>query len=441
MFKKKYLIILLFLIIAISAVSTVSAENATATDDLLSEDVADIENNNEKAVTDEQQKDILTSEETFADDILASEKTDENILTAGENQENTILSKKSNDETTLTKQITNKEVLSDDDDLETLKVTFIKQTGKYANDKKVYFKVTHVDTGRRVAHAEINYDVYKSNGARETYGYATTNSNGIGVITFSENLEHAGTFKIKADLFNWDTSKYGKTIYDQKATKIVKIYKNRLKIKVHRLTAFYKSGKKFKIKVLDKYNRRVANVLLKVKVYTGHRHKTLYLKTNSKGIAKYEGVSKLRAGKHKIRISIDDARYRGKSVSSYIKVQKKVKIYTKNRIVKIGGVLIVLVKDRVTKKLTNGIKVKLRLLGQPKTINLVTGYDSDSKKNGVVGLATNMLSVGTHKFKVIVNTDKYRGSANAKLVIPQSGKLYKNWVLIFTNGKAYTKVQ
>ena len=438
MFKKRYLIIFLFLIVAISAISTVSAENNSTTDDIVSEDIASIENVDEEtiasedAVADEQNTNTDQPEE-----ILASEELNEEPLTVDNSTENTIISKKVTDEPTLTSQITNKEVLSYYSEYfrDTLQIHFIKQTGKYTNNKKVYFKVVDETIRMRAANIQIKYTVYKSNGALETWGYATTNSNGIGCIKFTDGKSHIGTFKIKAKLYWWPDS-YTDTVYGDSVTlKNVKIYKERLKIRVHRLNTFYKSHKKFKIKILDSHNKRVGKVRVRVNIYTGYRHKTLYLKTNAKGVAVYKGVSKLRAGKHKIRITIVDKRYLKKSVVSYIKVQKKVKIYAKPETKRIGGVLTVLVKDRASNKFINGIKVKIRFRGSSKTLDLITGYDPDIRKNGVVGIATNMLSVGTHKLKIIVNTGKYKGSANSKLVIPQSGKLYKNWVAVFSNGK------
>lgn len=76
-----------------------------------------------------------------------------------------------------------------------------------------------------------------------------------------------------------------------------------------------------------------------------------------------------------------------------------------------------------------------------KTVKLVTGYDSDEKKNGVAGILTNKYSVGTHKVKITPTSGNYKGSATAKIVITKVAKKnYYNFHIYFTKGKIVSKV-
>ena len=75
----------------------------------------------------------------------------------------------------------------------------------------------------------------------------------------------------------------------------------------------------FKIKLKDYYDNLIKKTKIKVKVYTGKKYKVYKLKTNSKGIAKFN-TKKLSVGSHKVVIT---------SLNKYYKISKKSKIIVK----------------------------------------------------------------------------------------------------------------
>ena len=61
-----------------------------------------------------------------------------------------------------------------------------------------------------------------------------------------------------------------------------------------KLITYYRSGRTFNVKVLDKYSKEpLSGIKLTLKVYTGKKYKTYYVTTNSKGIAAFKGSSLL----------------------------------------------------------------------------------------------------------------------------------------------------
>ena len=91
--------------------------------------------------------------------------------------------------------------------------------------------------------------------------------------------------------------------------------------KAKKITAKYKKSKKFKITVKDKKTKKaIANIKLKVKVYTKNKFKTYTVKTNGKGIATLN-TKKIKIGTHKVEISSNNSRY-GVYAKSQIKIKK-----------------------------------------------------------------------------------------------------------------------
>lgn len=91
--------------------------------------------------------------------------------------------------------------------------------------------------------------------------------------------------------------------------------------KAKKITAKYKKSKKFKITVKDKKTKKaIANIKLKVKVYTKNKFKTYTVKTNGKGIATLN-TKKIKVGTHKVEISSNNGRY-GVYAKSQIKIKK-----------------------------------------------------------------------------------------------------------------------
>ena len=222
---------------------------------------------------------------------------------------------------------------------------------------------------------------------------------------------------------------------------------NKLSLSASKLTTTYGNNKYFKVKVVDSQKNPVQGIKVDIKVYTGTKYAVYTGTSNENGIVSLN-VKSIAKGTHKVAVSISDSVYSAKSITSSIKVnQKALKITTKSSKVHTteiaGGLVDIFVKDKSSNKGLNGISLMLKIYTgkKYKTVKLVTGYDSDEKKNGVAGILTNKYSVGTHKVKITPTSGNYKGSATAKIVITKVAKKnYYNFHIYFTKGKIVSKV-
>ena len=287
MFKKKFLVILLFLIIAVCAVSAVNAEEIG---------------------------------ENAMDEKLGEDASSEVVEMKNENAAEITI--KESDEKTLTSKNTDKGILSTSD--YDLKVSLVKQTGKYASDKKLYFKVVDAVTGEgwRTDDLEIEYyDGILKEWIPVDCGLQTTTSKGIAVLKWSKTGLGSGTYKIRAStFFSYSNTLQKKIIISEKVVK----KPVSVTIKPTKLSTTYKSGKYFKAKVINsKTKKPVKGVKVTLKVFTGKNAKTVTLTSNSKGIIKYSS-SKLKVGKHNVVLKVKKSKsFTGKTKKSYIKISKK----------------------------------------------------------------------------------------------------------------------
>jgi hypothetical protein len=199
-------------------------------------------------------------------------------------------------------------------------------------------------------------------------------------------------------------------------------------IKASKAKVAYKKGTKWKVKVVDSKNKPIAKTKLLLKIYTGKKYKTAKIWTNAKGIASYNTKS-LKAGTHKVIVSLAGNTYNFKAVKSSIKVvkQKPLKIFAKKTTMKEGALLTLLVMNKKTKKLVNGVKLKLKIYTgkKYKTVTLKTKKFNGVK--GMAGYATNQLSVGKHKVKITPVNFKYSGSKTTSMTITKSAKKSAAW--------------
>ena len=86
------------------------------------------------------------------------------------------------------------------------------------------------------------------------------------------------------------------------------VKKTATKVSADQVAHEYKKSKYFKVKVKDKKGHYVKNVNIKLKIYTGSKYKVYTVKTNSKGIAKFN-TKKLKLGNHKVVIRSGDSVY------------------------------------------------------------------------------------------------------------------------------------
>lgn len=104
----------------------------------------------------------------------------------------------------------------------------------------------------------------------------------------------------------------------------------------------YKSNNYFKVEVEDRYDDDIPikNVKVKLKIYTGSKSKTYIIKTNSRGIVKFN-TKDLKPGSHKVIITSADERYKinkvskiiiGKQYSTVLKPKSSKVLKTKDKI-------------------------------------------------------------------------------------------------------------
>lgn len=137
----------------------------------------------------------------------------------------------------------------------------------------------------------------------------STNSKGIATIKASKL--NIGTYKILIyEAFCLPGSDPG----DEKYVKVpgllktttLKVTKAKTIVNAPKVKYKFKKSKYFKVIVKHKTTKKAFSALkLKLKVFTGKKFKTYLVKTNKKGLAKFN-VKKLKRGKHKVKISSYD---------------------------------------------------------------------------------------------------------------------------------------
>ncbi|MBQ7928040.1 MAG: hypothetical protein IJ287_04780 [Methanobrevibacter sp.] len=182
----------------------------------------------------------------------------------------------------------------------------ISQTGAYYKDAKLKFTLTNINNKQGLAGEQI---VLKfSNGKKVT---VTTNAKGVATYTVPFK---PGTYSVTAST----VSKYIKknTVTLKKLT----IGKTYLKTTAKSISTAHNSGKTLNVKVTNYFTKHaMKNIKVTLKVFTGKKSKTVSLKTDSKGIAKYD-ISKLSVGSHKINIKVGEqyTDYNKKTVTAKI---------------------------------------------------------------------------------------------------------------------------
>lgn len=194
-------------------------------------------------------------------------------------------------------------------------------------------------------------------------------------------------------------------------------------IKASKAKVAYKKGTKWTIKLVDSKNKPIAKTKIVLKIYTGSKYKTAKVLTNAKGVA-YYNTKYLKAGTHKVIASLAGNTYKFKAIKSSIKVvkQKPLKIFAKRTTEKEYALLTILVMNKKTKKLVNGVKLKLHIYTgkKYKTVTLKTKKFNGLK--GITGYATNQLSVGKHKVIIMPADFKYSGYKKTSMIIKKSAK-------------------
>ncbi len=296
----------------------------------------------------------------------------------------------------------------------------------YGSKKNLTISLTDSATGRPIDGEILKMKM--TNTASEYY-YFQTDKNGKSYVNV--DALKPGTYQAVISLNSTQNINAAPV-----STKVV-INKIKATIKASKLTTTYNSGKYFSIKV-TKSNGVVAGLKLKLKVYTGSKYKTVYLKTGSDGIAKYK-TSGLSKGTHKIVIiNTNSSTFTVKSVSSSVVINpKKLYIAGEDYKFKQGGGLMIGAYNIQSDKFIKGVKLQIKIYKNSKkyrTFNLVTGYDKKTGLNIII-IETNQFSAGTHKVSVKITSPNYKGSESGTITIPKSSKNYSKFTYVFTNGK------
>ena len=133
----------------------------------------------------------------------------------------------------------------------------------------------------------------------------------IGVISASEDVQTNETLASnEASHVIGDENIGNQTPAEGNQTPVepVIIPKIKTKVQADQKAAVYKKDSYFKIKLTDNKNSILKNVKLKVKVKSDKMVKTFFIKTNSKGIAKFN-TNGFKIGTYKVTITSADERY------------------------------------------------------------------------------------------------------------------------------------
>ena len=305
MFEKKYLIIsLLFLIIAIGAISQVSASDVDAVDEIASSD-ASIEE--------------VSADENIENEIVSADLSNEEIIA------------NSSSDVPADDQSSNESV--DPAPVKQVKISAAKLTTIYKSTKKFKVKVLDSDN-KAVAGLKLKIKVYT----------------GSKFKTFNVQTDSTGAATIKVSSLNLGKHKVvietNDALYSGTASSLIKINKRPVTFSVKSIKD--KDFGLLYITVKDKTLKKLTNKIpVKLLVYSGKKYKTYKLASSYVKDIKKKGAimyltNALSVGKHKVKI-VAYGKYKGTKTSK-ITIRKSAKRnppvygYTKN------GKLLVYVK-------------------------------------------------------------------------------------------------
>ena len=369
---KKGLIFLSIICIALLTVSFVSAE--------------DIDNN------------VVSIEDDSLSDISA---VDNQLSSSNIESQSDLISVDSDSDS-------NSDDYAEDDTIKAdLKATKLNTT--YKSGKYFTFKAVESGTNNPVPYASLKLRVYTG----EEYKDYNIDSNENGIAKFKTSSLSVGSHKVVIS----DVDDF---IDASSITSSIKINKAKTVINAPKVTTTFNKNSYFKITVKNKaINKVVSGLKLKLKVYTGKKYKTYTVKTNSKGVAKFE-TNKLGVGTHKVKISTSNKNYIVNSKSSI--VIKKAKTYIKapkvTTKIKKSSYFKVTVKNKAINKVVSGLKLKLKVYTGKK----YKTYTVKTNSKGVAKFKTNKLGVGTHKVKISTSNKNYIVNSKSSIVIKKVKK-------------------
>ena len=286
----------------------------------------------------------------------------------------------------------------------------LSQSGSYFGDKTVSARV--VDTNNNNAPVANVPVTFKFTNGKSAIVY--TGSNGFATYSVPFN---PGTYSVTATI---------PASYSASAVSMgnIRISKAPATIQPKKLTTKYGTCKSFKVRVINsKTKKGIGGVKLLLKVYTGKKAKKVHVTTDSSGNA-YYSPSKLKVGKHKVKVSVAAGAVTAKAKKSKITVKKaSVGLNTYDGIwyykdVKKGKYYIG-VYNKNSGQYLKGIKLKVKVYTGKKSKT----YTVKTKKDGYAILKTKGIKVGKHKVKITFKGNKNFKKASAKATIEVTKKI------------------
>ncbi|MBR2665835.1 hypothetical protein [Methanobrevibacter sp.] len=234
-------------------------------------------------------------------------------------------------------------------------------------------------------------------------------TNDKGQVSFSASLT-VGKHKM---IINSADNRYGAS----QVTKTITVKKASAKITAKKVTDYYKGAKYFTVKLTNtKNNKPIYVAKLNIKVFVS---KNRYYNYNGHTGANGEirlSLETLKPGTYKVVVAGADSKdFTAKEVTSKIVIKKApAKLTPKKLTAKKGAkkYFKVTVKNKKTKKVIKGVKVKIKVYTGKKAKT----FTAKTNAKGIAKILTNKLKVGKHKV-VVASADKYVTAKKAKSTI------------------------
>ena len=281
-----------------------------------------------------------------------------------------------------------------------------------AKDVTVYYNSGVTETikvtkdGKAVSGMYVFVRLYTTSKKYSDYLFQT---NDKGQISFSASLA-VGKHKIII------TSADNRYEFNQ-ATKTIKVKKASGKFTAKKVTAYYKGGKYFTVKLTNTKNKKpIYDAKVNIKLFISkNRYYNYNGNTGMNGQLKLL-LDNLKPGKYKIVIACADSKnYAAKEITSKIVIKKApAKLAPKKLTAKKGAkkYFKVTVKNKKTKKVIKGVKVKIKVYTGKKAKT----YTAKTNAKGIAKISSAKLKVGKHKV-VVTSANKYVVAKKAKSTI------------------------
>ena len=234
-------------------------------------------------------------------------------------------------------------------------------------------------------------------------------TNDKGQVSFSASLT-VGKHKM---IINSADNRYEAS----QVTKTITVKKASAKITAKKVTDYYKGVKYFTVKLTNtKNNKPIYDAKLNIKVFVS---KNRYYNYNGNTGANGEirlSLETLKPGTYKVVVAGADSKdFTAKEVTSKIVIKKApAKLTPKKLTAKKGAkkYFKVTVKNKKTKKVIKGVKVKIKVYTGKKAKT----FTAKTNAKGIAKILTNKLKVGKHKV-VVASANKYVTAKKAKSTI------------------------